>query len=107
MADSILYVGATDMDAAAEILHCAEEKALAEGLVIGTEWVESMKILLLEAAEAAHREEEEAAQAAAQQEEEEAAQAAQQEEEKAAQAAQREEEVVIEDEESIECPQSL
>jgi hypothetical protein len=73
LTDSILSVGATDMDAAAEILHCAQEKALAEGLVIGTEWVESIKILLLEAAEAA----------------------------------QREEEVVIEDEEAIECPQSL
>lgn len=84
------------MDAAAEILHCAQEKALADELAIGTEWVESMKIMLLEAAQAA-----EASQAA------EAAEAAQREEEEAAQAAQREEEVVIEDEEAIECPQSL
>jgi hypothetical protein len=85
LTDGILSVGATDMDAAAEILQCAQEKALAEGLVIGTEWVESIKILLLEAAEAAV-----------------AAQAAE-----AAEAVQREEEVVIEDEIAIECPQSL
>lgn len=71
LADSILSVGATDMDAAAEILHCAQEKALAEELVIGTEWVESIKELLRETAL-------------------------------------REEVTVdIEDEESIECPQSL
>lgn len=72
LTDSILSVGATDMDAAAEILHCAQEKALAEELVIGTEWVESIKELLREAAL-------------------------------------REEEAIvdIEDEESIESPQSL
>jgi hypothetical protein len=57
LTDSILSVGATDMNAAVEILHCAQEKSQAEELAIGIEWVESIKELLREAAEAAPREE--------------------------------------------------
>ena len=48
LTDSILGIGAIDRDAATEILLCAHDKAIAEKITIGAEWVESMQELLRE-----------------------------------------------------------
>ena len=48
LTDSILSIGATDRDAATEILLFAHEKAVAEEITIGTEWVKSMQEQLRE-----------------------------------------------------------
>ena len=48
LTESILSIGATDRDAATEILLFAHNKSVAEDITIGTEWVKSMQDLLRE-----------------------------------------------------------
>lgn len=48
LTENILCIGATDRDAATEILLFAHNKAVAEEIKIGIEWVKAMQDLLRE-----------------------------------------------------------